>query len=72
MENNLLFEFTLDKTTKTVLIIREFNAPQALVWEAFTNAELLDQWVAPKPFTSRTKYMEFKEGGKRFYAMVSP
>jgi len=72
MENNLLFEFTLDKTTKTVLIIREFNAPQALVWEAFTTAELLDQWVAPKPFTSRTKYMEFKEGGKRFYAMVSP
>lgn len=72
MENNLLFEFSLDKTTKTVLIIREFNAPQALVWEAFTNAELLDQWVAPKPFTSRTKYMEFKEGGKRFYAMVSP
>lgn len=72
MENNLLFEFTLDKATKTVLITREFNAPLSLVWEAFTNAELLDQWVAPKPFTSRTKYMEFKEGGKRFYAMVSP
>ena len=65
MENNLLFEFTLDKATKTVLITREFEAPLSLVWEAFTSAELLDQWVAPKPFTSRTKYMEFKEGGKR-------
>lgn len=72
MENNLFFEFTLDKTTKTVLITREFDAPLSLVWEAFTTAELLDKWVAPKPFTSRTKYMDFKEGGKRFYAMVSP
>lgn len=72
MENNLLFDFTVDKATKTVLITREFDAPLSLVWEAFTTAELLDQWVAPKPFTSRTKYMNFKEGGKRFYAMVSP
>ncbi len=72
MENNLLFDFTVDKAAKTVVITREFDAPHSLVWEAFTTPELLDQWVAPKPFTSRTKYMEFKEGGKRFYAMVSP
>jgi uncharacterized protein YndB with AHSA1/START domain len=35
-------------------------------------AEILDQWVAPKPWKSKTKYMDFKVGGKRFYAMVSP
>jgi uncharacterized protein YndB with AHSA1/START domain len=28
--------------------------------------------VAPKPWTSQTKYMNFEVGGKRFYAMVSP
>lgn len=72
MTNNLLFDFTVDKSIKTVFITREFNAELALVWDAFTTAELLDQWVAPKPFTSRTKYMDFKVGGKRFYAMVSP
>lgn len=70
--NNLLFDFTLDKATKTVFITREFDAELSLVWDAFTKAELLDQWVAPKPFSSRTKYMDFKVGGKRFYAMVSP
>lgn len=72
MKSNLLFDFTVDKPTKTVKIIREFNAELSLVWEAFTKAEFLDQWVAPKPWSSKTKYMNFEVGGKRFYAMVSP
>jgi uncharacterized protein YndB with AHSA1/START domain len=70
--NDLLFDFTVDKATKTVFIKREFDAELSLVWDAFTKQELLDQWVAPKPWTSKTKYMDFKVGGKRFYAMVSP
>ncbi|HEX8399440.1 MAG TPA: SRPBCC domain-containing protein [Pyrinomonadaceae bacterium] len=72
MNKNLLFDFTVDKSTKTVFITREFAADQSLVWDAFTKPELLDQWVAPKPWTSKTKYMDFKVGGRRFYAMVSP
>src|SRR5262249_15250179 len=72
MMTNLLFDFTVDKATKTVFITREFDADLSLVWDAFTNAEILDQWVAPKPWTSKTKYMDFKVGGRRFYAMVSP
>ncbi|MFI5187026.1 MAG: SRPBCC domain-containing protein [Chitinophagales bacterium] len=70
--NNLLFDFTVDKAAKTVFIIREFDAELSLVWDAFTKAEILDQWVAPKPWTSKTKFMDFKVGGRRFYAMVSP
>ena len=72
MNNNLLFEFTVDKPSKKVYITREFDADLSLVWDAFTTAEILDQWVAPKPFVSKTKYMDFKVGGRRFYAMVSP
>ena len=72
MNNNLLFDFTADKATKKVFITREFDAELPLVWDAFTKAELLDQWVAPKPMSSKTKYQDFKVGGKRFYAMVSP
>ena len=70
--NSLLFDFTVDKATKTVFITREFDADLSLVWDAFTKAEYLDQWVAPKPWTSKTKFMDFKVGGRRFYAMVSP
>ncbi len=72
MKTNLLFDFTVDKTTKTVFVTREFAAGLSLVWDAFTKQEILDQWWAPKPWVSKTKFMNFKEGGRRFYAMVSP
>jgi len=72
MTNNLLFDFTVDKSKKTVYIKREFDAELSLVWDAFTKKELLDQWVAPKPLTAKTKYMDFRVGGKRFYAMITP
>ncbi len=72
MNNDLLFEFTVDKTTKTVIVTREFAAELSLVWDAFTKQEILDQWTAPKPWVSKTKYMNFEVGGRRFYAMVSP
>ena len=72
MTNNLLFDFTVDKAAKMVFITREFDADLSLVWDAFTKAEILDQWVAPKPFISKTKFMDFKVGGRRFYAMVGP
>jgi uncharacterized protein YndB with AHSA1/START domain len=72
MNNNLLFDFTVDKAAKTVFITREFDADLSLVWDVFTKAEILDQWVAPKPYISKTKFQDFKVGGRRFYAMVSP
>ena len=65
-------EFIVNKETKTVSITKEFDAGRDLVWDAYTKPELLDQWWAPKPFTSRTKAMDFEVGGRRFYAMVSP
>lgn len=72
MINNLLFDFTINKETKTVYITREFEANLSLVWDAFTKKEILDQWWAPTPMLSKTKYMNFEVGGQRFYAMVSP
>jgi len=65
-------EFIINKETKTVTITAEFDAERDLVWDAYTKAELLDKWWAPKPFSSRTTVMDFREGGRRFYAMVSP
>jgi uncharacterized protein YndB with AHSA1/START domain len=72
MNNTLLFDFTVDKAAKTVYIAREFAAELPQVWDAFTRKEILDQWWAPKPLLSKTKSMDFKVGGRRFYAMVSP
>jgi uncharacterized protein YndB with AHSA1/START domain len=68
---NPSFEFTVDKAAKTIHITREFDADIDLVWDAFTKAEILDLWTAPKPFTARTKEMDFREGGRWLYAMIT-
>lgn len=72
MKNNFPVELTVDKASKTVHVTKEFNAQLPLVWDAFTKQDILDQWWAPKPYLSKTKVMDFKVGGRRFYAMVSP
>lgn len=36
MNNDLQFDFTVDKAAKTITIIREFDAELSLVWDAFT------------------------------------
>jgi len=72
MKSNLLMNFTVDKENKAVNVKREFNASLSNVWSAWTEAEILDQWWAPAPWKSKTKSIEFKEGGRRLYAMVGP
>lgn len=59
MNTNLFFNFQVDKSSKKVFITRDFNAPLDLVWDAFTKAELLDEWTAPAPYKAKTKYMDF-------------
>jgi uncharacterized protein YndB with AHSA1/START domain len=65
-------KFIVDKKAQTVSMTVEFDAGRDLVWDAYTKAEILDQWWAPKPLTSRTVAMDFEVGGRRFYAMVMP
>ena len=68
---NLLFDFTVDKATATIYITREFAADLDQVWDAFTKAEILDQWMGPKPFRVQTKEMDFRVGGRWLYTMIT-
>ena len=68
---SLLFDFTVDKTAKTINITREFTASLTAVWDAFTKAEILDKWIAPKPLRAQTKVMDFRVGGRWQYCMIS-
>lgn len=65
-------DFTVDKENCTVKVKREFFAKTDTVWAAWTEQKILDQWWAPKPWKSRTKSMDFREGGHRLYAMAGP
>jgi uncharacterized protein YndB with AHSA1/START domain len=69
---NLLFDFTVDKDTETIYITREFAADLDLVWDAFTKAEMLDQWMGFNSWRHQTKEMDFREGGRWLHAMISP
>jgi len=62
----------MNKESSKISVQREFAAALNLVWEAWTNPEILDQWWAPKPFRNKTKVMEFKPGGMWLYGMISP
>ena len=72
MKSNLFMDFSVEKETATVKVKREFAATIDRVWAAWTQAELLDQWWAPKPWKARTKLMDFRPGGYWLYAMVGP
>ncbi len=72
MKNNVQFDFIADREKNKLIIRREFLAGRQLVWDCYTKSELLDRWFAPKPLTTKTKSMDFREGGKWHYAMVEP
>ena len=72
MTSDLKFEFIADKANRTLTIHREFDAKRPVVWDCHTKKELLDQWFAPKPLSTKTKHMDFRNGGYWHYAMITP
>jgi uncharacterized protein YndB with AHSA1/START domain len=67
-----LFDFIVDKKNNKLTVKREFAAGRQLVWDAYTKSEILDQWFAPRPLATKTKSMDFSEGGHWVYAMIDP
>lgn len=72
MNSLLKFDFTVNKENNTINVQRDFKADLNLVWEAWTNSEILDQWWAPKPYQNKTKTMDFRTDGLWLYCMISP
>jgi uncharacterized protein YndB with AHSA1/START domain len=72
MNQEKIFNFTVDRDNLLIKVERSFNASVDLVWSAWTESELLDQWWGPKPFMAETKFMDFSVGGRWLYAMVGP
>ena len=72
MNKTIFYNFLVNKEKNEIKVERSFNAPIDLVWDAWTDPEIIDQWWAPKPWYSKTKCMNFEVGGRRLYAMCSP
>lgn len=72
MKKHVSLEFSINKAKNSINIQRKFDANIPLVWQAWTDPQLLDQWWAPKPYHIETKSLNFEEGGRWLYAMISP
>jgi uncharacterized protein YndB with AHSA1/START domain len=56
----------------TVVITRTFEAPRALVWQAWTDPKMLGQWFGPRGFTSSVPQWELRVGGALRIVMHGP
>lgn len=58
---------TAEAGKQELFIVREFDAPRELVFEAFTKPELMVKWIGPKEMKMTIDYYEPKSGGKYRY-----
>jgi len=54
-----------------LFIIREFEAPRELVFHAFTDKDILVQWIGPREMSMRYEKFELRAGGSYRYIQTS-
>ncbi|MEP6759705.1 MAG: SRPBCC family protein [Actinomycetota bacterium] len=60
-------EVTATPGVPQVLTSRTFDAPRALVFRAFSEPELLVQWLGPRQYTMTIDHYDFRDGGTYRY-----
>ena len=72
MNKEALFSFVVERNDRSITVERSFNAPLDRVWAAWTEADILCQWWAPKPYRCVIRSLDFREGGRWLYCMEGP
>jgi uncharacterized protein YndB with AHSA1/START domain len=57
-------QITAEPGIPQIIIEREFEAPRDLVFRAFTDPELIVQWLGPRELTMRIEEYDVRDGGK--------
>lgn len=63
---------TVEQAQDHLIITRVFDAPRALVWKAWTEADALAQWWGAKNFMVRVLKLDVRPGGIMHYSMKGP
>ncbi|HVZ28980.1 MAG TPA: SRPBCC family protein [Asticcacaulis sp.] len=71
MRNTGLLKVTLP-SDREVCLTRVFNAPRALVYDAFTKPELMKRWFGPRGWNLTTCEMDVRVGGKWRFILTGP
>lgn len=53
-------------------VTRIFNAPVKMVWQVWTDPELVKKWWGPNHFTGPVAEIDFREGGTSLVSMRAP
>lgn len=72
MTKQALFNFNVRKDARTITVERSFTAPLDPVWAAWTEADILCKWWAPKPYQCVIRSLDLREGGRWLYYMEGP
>jgi uncharacterized protein YndB with AHSA1/START domain len=62
----------LQSDPRSIIGIREFDAPRELAFAAWTDPKHLAQWWGPNGFTTTTSRFEFRPGGVWRFVMHGP
>lgn len=57
---------------RELVLTRLIDAPAEKLYRAWTNAELLKQWFAPKPYTTPEAALDVRPGGSSVVVMRGP
>ncbi|MFT3704284.1 MAG: SRPBCC family protein [Agriterribacter sp.] len=63
---------TAEKGKQEIIITREFDAPRELVFQAYTDPEILVQWLGPREMTLRFETFASKAGDSYRYINSLP
>lgn len=55
-----------------IRIVRVYDAPVKLVWDAWTDLKHVERWWGPRGFTLTTRSKDLRPGGKWIYTMHGP
>lgn len=59
-------------TDREIVLSRAFDAPRELVFDCFSDPQLITLWWGPRGFMTITDSMEFRPGGVWLYTMHGP
>jgi uncharacterized protein YndB with AHSA1/START domain len=62
---------TLSAKQKEIVIVRAFDLPVQLVWQAWTEPQSLKKWWGPANFTCTFSEIDLRPGGKYLHCMRS-
>ena len=60
-------QITAEPGIPQIIVTREFDAPRGMVFRAYTDPELLVQWLGPRDLTLTVERYDTRDGGKWRY-----